>query len=342
MKKNNLDGIFSFKPENVRYLSGFTGTSGFVFITENMKYFITDFRYTQQAEVQCEGFEIILHNKENKVHDILNKMNVSTIGFEDNHMTYSYYSALKKELKNKELISMGSLVEDVRMIKSSDEIELMAKAANIADEAFKHILSFIKPGVREIEVALELEFFMKKKGASGLSFESIVASGYRSSMPHGVASEKVIENGDFVTMDFGCVYEGYCSDMTRTIVVGTASDKQKDVYETVLLAQESALENIVAGKSVKDVDKIARDIITSKGYGEYFGHGLGHGVGLEVHETPFLSPAGEGLLEENMVITDEPGIYIPDFGGVRIEDLVVVTKDGSIVLSKSPKHLIEI
>lgn len=196
--------------------------------------------------------------------------------------------------------------------------------------------------MKEKEVALELEMFMKKQGASAISFDIIVASGLRSALPHGRASDKVIENGDFVTMDFGCVFNGYCSDMTRTVVMGKASDKHKKVYETVLRAQEAALEAIKPGISGKEADKVARDIITGEGFGEYFGHGLGHGVGLEVHEAPRLAPIGEKILEKNMVVTDEPGIYIPEFGGVRIEDLIVVTDNGCERLSTSPKKLIEI
>jgi Xaa-Pro aminopeptidase len=193
-----------------------------------------------------------------------------------------------------------------------------------------------------MDVALELEYFMKKKGATGLSFDSIVASGKRSSLPHGVASDKIIEDGDFLTLDFGCVYNGYCSDMTRTIVVGKASERQKEIYNIVLNAQMRALENIKPGMTGFELDKIARDVIIDAGYGEYFGHGLGHGVGLEVHEMPNVNPNAQNTLLPGMIITDEPGIYIPDFGGVRIEDLIVITINGYEVLSSSTKKLIEL
>jgi Xaa-Pro aminopeptidase len=228
------------------------------------------------------------------------------------------------------------------LVKTEKELEKMAKAADIADQAFHHIIGYIRPGVTERAVALELEIYMKKLGASALSFETIAASGVRSSMPHGIATDKIIEDGDFLTLDFGCVYDGYCSDMTRTVVVGKATQKQKKIYGVVLEAQIAALNAIREGINGIDVDKIARDVISSRGYGEYFGHGLGHGVGLEVHEEPRLSPTGTKKLLENMVVTDEPGIYIPGFGGVRIEDLIVVKKDGCEVLSKSPKQLIEL
>jgi len=339
---SGLDAVIVYKPENRRYLSGFTGTAGYVLLTRDRNIFITDFRYVNQASEQCKDFEIIKHTNERTLYDILNEFEVKTLGFEEEFVTFSQYEEFNEKLNNVELVPLKGVINKLRTIKTEDEIENIRKAANIADMAFEHICSLLKPGVTEWEISLELESFMKKQGASGTSFESIVASGKRSSLPHGVASQKVIENGDFVTLDFGCIYNGYCSDMTRTVVIGKATSKQKEIYEIVLNAQEAALESIRAGITGFEVDKIARDIITDKGYGEYFGHGLGHGVGLEVHEAPRLSPLGKDTLEENMVVTDEPGIYIPDFGGVRIEDLVVVKKDGYEILTKSPKHLIEL
>lgn len=336
------DGLLAFKPENRRYFSGFTGTSGYVLILPETQWFITDFRYTEQARAQCPGFKIQLHNTERPLEAILKEAGVKTLAFEDNYMTYQFYKNLSDKLPRVSLIPAGTEIEALRLVKEDWEIEKIAKAAEIADKAFDHILGYIRPGVSEREVALELEIYMKKLGASGLSFETIAASGLRSAMPHGVASDKLIGDRDFLTLDFGCVYEGYCSDMTRTVVVGKASDEQKKIYNTVLEAQEKALNAIREGINGVDVDKIARDVISSNGYGEYFGHGLGHGVGLEIHEEPRLSPTGTKTLLENMVVTDEPGIYIPGFGGVRIEDLVVVKKDGCVVLSHSPKQLIEL
>ncbi|SCZ82045.1 aminopeptidase P family protein [Acidaminobacter hydrogenoformans] len=336
------DGLLSFKPENRRYFSGFTGTSGYVLILPETQWFITDFRYTEQAKAQCPGYEIQLHNTERPLEAILKEAGVKHLAFEDNFMTYQFYKNLSDKLPMVTLTPAGTEIETLRLVKEDWEIDKIAKAAEIADKAFDHIQGYIRPGVSEREVALELEIYMKKLGASGLSFETIAASGLRSAMPHGVASDKLIEDGDFLTLDFGCVYEGYCSDMTRTVVVGKASEKQKKLYNTVLEAQEKALNAIREGINGVDVDKIARDVISSNGYGEYFGHGLGHGVGLEIHEEPRLSPTGTKTLLENMVVTDEPGIYIPGFGGVRIEDLVVVKKDGCVVLSHSPKQLIEL
>lgn len=342
LQEMKLDSALIYKPENRRYMSGFTGTSGYVFITMDKAYFITDFRYIQQAAAQCKGYEILQHSNEKTLYQILEAFPIQRMGFEGDFATYQEYQELTEKLPNVLFQSLGNALGKLRVIKDAQEIALIERAAEIADEAFSHICRYIKPGATEWEIALELENFMKKNGASGTSFDSIVASGKRSSLPHGVASDKVIETGDFVTLDFGCIYQGYCSDMTRTIVVGKASEKQKEIYSIVLDAQMQALEYIKPGVTGIVVDQVARNIISSKGYGTYFGHGLGHGVGLEVHEAPRLSPLGKDVLQPGMIVTDEPGIYLPDFGGVRIEDLVLVTETGCRALSKSTKELIEL
>ena len=342
MTEKSIDSVIIYKPENRRYISDFTGSSGYALITQERAYFITDFRYVQQAAKQCVGYEIIEHSSEKSIYQILKELGVKALGFEEDFVTYSQYKDFADKLPDTKLVPIEGLVSTLRKVKYEDEIEYIQKAADITDQAFSYICRYIRSGMSERDVALELENFMKKQGASSISFDIIVASGIRSSLPHGVASEKVIEDGDFVTLDFGCIYNGYCSDMTRTVVVGKANEKQKEIYEIVLEAQVKALEAIKPGMTGIEVDKIARDIITGKGYGAYFGHGLGHGVGLEVHEAPRLSPIGKDLLESGMIVTNEPGIYIPDFGGVRIEDLVLVTQEGYHVLSKSPKELIEI
>lgn len=340
--ENKIDACIIYKPQNRRYLSGFTGSAGYVVITKEKNLFITDFRYVEQASAQCIDFEIVKHTDDRTVYDILNALEIKSLGFEEEYVTYSQHKDFSDKLDNINLIPLKGLINKLRMIKSQEEIENIKRAAQIADKTFEHICTILKPGISEREVALEIEFFMKKNGASGTSFESIVASGKRSSLPHGIASEKTIEDGDFVTLDFGCIYNGYCSDMTRTVVIGKASAKQKEIYNTVLNAQEEALKYIKPGVKGFEVDKIARDIIKDSGYGDYFGHGLGHAVGMEIHEAPRLSPAGKDELKVNMVVTDEPGIYVPDFGGVRIEDLVVVTENGCEILSKSPKKLLEL
>ncbi len=344
MSENRLDGVFAYSHENRRYISGFTGSTGYIVIGKNITEFITDFRYMEQAALQCEGFEVVIQSNTlmEKIAEALRKDGIKRLGIEDDFMTVGFCEDLKRALPGIELIPARSLFSKLRVIKDASEIANIRKAANIADEAFMHLLSFIKPGMRESEVALELEYTMKKKGATATSFDSIVASGVRSSLPHGIASEKIIENGEFLTLDFGCVYNGYCSDMTRTVFIGKPTEKHRRIYDIVLRAQVEAFKGIKPGVSGKSVDKIARDIITNEGYGEYFGHGLGHGVGLAVHEDPRLSILGENILEAGMIVTDEPGIYIPDFGGVRIEDLVLVTETGAESLSKSPKELIEL
>lgn len=344
LSANNLDAAFIYSKENRRYISNFTGSTGYVIVTADKAYFVTDFRYRDQAQMQCKGFEVIIHGSSliAQLKETILNSKVKNIAIEEGFMTVAFYENLKDNLENIELKPLKGIMDDLRLYKDADEIENIAKAASIADAAFTHILDFIKPGKTEIEVAVELEHFCKKQGATEMSFDSIVASGVRSSLPHGVYSEKVINSGEFLTLDFGCVYNGYCSDMTRTVFVGKADERQKKIYNTVLEAQQKALEHIKPGMLGKEVDKIARDIITAAGFGENFGHGLGHGVGLAVHEEPRLSPLGERTLEANMVVTDEPGIYIAEYGGVRIEDLVLVTEQGNRVLSKSPKHLIEL
>ncbi|QUH20686.1 M24 family metallopeptidase [Alkaliphilus sp. B6464] len=342
LKDKGLDGILLYKPENRRYASGFTGSTGYALITKNDAKFITDFRYLDQASTQCNGYEIVEINNQKTITDVLNRLDLGKLGIEEDFMTYGQYSDFSNRLVKTELIPLEGALVDLRSVKTLDEVEYIEKAASIADEAFNHILNFVKLGMTELDIALELEFFMKKRGANKLSFESIVASGKRSSLPHGVATSKILEAGDLITLDFGCVYNGYCSDMTRTFVLGKANNKQKEIYNIVLEAQRTSLEAVKPGITGEELDGIARKIISDKGYGQYFGHGLGHGVGLEVHELPHINVRGKVPMEPGMIITIEPGIYISDFGGVRIEDLVLVTGDGYKVLSKSTKDLIEL
>jgi Xaa-Pro aminopeptidase len=346
LAEKKLDAILVSDGYNMHYLSGFSGATGYLYISNNRNLIITDGRYTTQAKLESKGFEVVEMSNQvgyaSLIREYMAMDKVAYIGFEDLHFIYFDFMNISKACKAKEWVPLGKDLSNLRIIKTKDELDKLAKAEAIGDAAFSYILTVIKPGMTELEVAVELESYMKTHGASNLSFDSIVASGINSSMPHATPSNKKIEMGDFLTMDFGCLYEGYCSDMTRTIVIGKANEKQKEIYNIVLNAQLAALDAICAGKTGKEIDGVARKVITDAGYGDYFGHGLGHSVGLEIHEEPRLSPNNLNPLIENIIETVEPGIYIPDFGGVRIEDMVVVTKDGHINLTHSTKELIEL
>ncbi|TXC92319.1 aminopeptidase P family protein [Metabacillus litoralis] len=341
-KELSIDGLLITSNYNRRYMTGFTGTAGIAVISEDRAVFITDFRYTEQASKEIDGFEIVEHKGSiiNEAATIVEKMGIKKLGFEQDHLTYQSYSLYHNALKNLEFIPVSGAVEKLRLIKSPAEIKILKEATEIADAAFKHILTFVKAGIREIDVANELEFFMRKNGAVSSSFDIIVASGYRSALPHGVASDKEIEKGDFVTLDFGAYYKGYCSDITRTFAVGDPSDELKKIYATVLEAQLRGMNGIKPGITGKEADALTRDYIKKQGYGEYFGHSTGHGLGMEVHEGPALSFKSDTVLETGMVVTVEPGIYVAGLGGVRIEDDTVITETGNESLSHSPKDLI--
>ncbi|MDD3225463.1 MAG: Xaa-Pro peptidase family protein [Clostridium sp.] len=341
MASKNLDCVLLVGDSNRNYLSGFTGDESFSIITKDNAIFITDSRFTQQAKEQVKDYEIIQYNRPFSIFfgETIKKLNVKNVGFEEDVISYAFYDELSKAV-SVELIPMRGIVEEIRVIKDKNEVQTIKQAAGIADKAFAHMLDFIKEGKTEREVGLELEFTMKKMGARDLSFPSIVASGVRSCLPHGQATEKILKKGDFLTLDFGCIFNDYCSDMTRTVVIGEASDKMKEIYNVVLKAQENAIKVIKPGIKTCIVDAAARDYIIEKGYGKYFGHSVGHGVGRQIHERPILGPKSTTVLKSGMIVTDEPGIYIPDFGGVRIEDLILVTDTGCEVLSKSPKNMI--
>lgn len=336
-----IDAMIITNPYNRRYISNFTGTSGIVVISEKEAKFITDFRYTEQAAKQAVGFEIVKHTGpiENEVAEQLKAMGAKKVGFEQDDLTFALYKTYEGVVEG-ELVPLSGFVEKLRLIKTPEEIKILKDAADIADAAFEHILGFIRPGLTEMEVSNELEFFMRKAGATSSSFDTIVASGARSALPHGVASDKVIEKGDFVTLDYGALYKGYISDITRTVAVGEPSDELKKIYGITLEAQVYAMENIKPGLTGKQADALARDIIAAKGYGEYFGHSLGHGIGLEVHEGPGLSFKSDIVLEKGMTVTCEPGIYLPGVGGVRIEDDLLLTEGGNERLTHSTKELI--
>ena len=344
LKREELDAVLVSNSYNMRYLSGFSGGTGYLYLSDTKKIVMTDSRYTIQAKEEATGYEILQIEKKytDLFRTIVEGEKVVRVGIEGKDFLCYDLEEWRTAFPEIEWVILGDQLSDLRMIKTAEEIEKIKQAEHIGDLAFAKILDHIKPGVTELEIAAYLEFYMKECGAEGLSFDTIVASGINSSKPHAVPGRKKIEVGDFVTMDFGCVYEGYCSDMTRTVVVGKATDRQKDVYQTVLQAQLAALEVIRAGKTGKEVDKVARDLIDQAGYKGCFGHGLGHSVGMYIHEEPRLSVNEDRVLVEYMTETVEPGIYIENFGGVRIEDLVVVTKEGCQNLTHSPKELIEL
>ena len=349
MSEAKVNGIWITDPYNLRYYTGFRGGEGFAVITEQgSKVLITDSRYTEAAENECyDGFIVEKFGAERGVYDILidylKKDSVASLGFENESISFSSYSKLNCVTKDLiELKPLNDTLMKPRQIKTPEEIELLRQAEHIGDLAFDDILGILKPGMTELEVAAELEYSMKKHGAEGFSFDTIAASGKNSSMPHAIPSDKKLENGDFLTMDFGCLYNGYCSDMTRTVCIGKASDEQKQIYNIVLSAQLAVLENLKPGMMCKDVDRIARDYIKTAGYGEYFGHGLGHGVGLYIHESPAFNIRDTSIVRPGMVETDEPGIYLPGKFGVRIEDMILITEDGCEPLAHSPKELIEL
>ncbi|HHX12832.1 MAG TPA: aminopeptidase P family protein [Clostridiales bacterium] len=345
LQKNDLDAVLISNGKNMYYVSGFAGETGYVYISSKRHAVITDFRYTIQAEIEAQGYEIITIGNggyEEAINDILKEDGINRLGFESEDMLFATYNKLKDKLDVAEFLPLADDITKLRRIKTPKELEYIKKAEAIGDTVFTEILNFIKPGMTELEIAARIEYLLKVNGGTTTSFPAIVASGVNSSMPHAVPSHKKVEMGDFLTMDFGCVYNGYCSDMTRTIVIGKASDKQKEVYNTVLKAQMAVLDVIKAGFKGKELDKIARDIIYGAGYEGCFGHGLGHSVGLAIHEGPRLSLSEEDVILAGMTETIEPGIYIKDFGGVRIEDLVVVTETGCENFTHSDKHLIEL
>lgn len=326
---------------NIFYYSGFTSSDAYLLISKDKQILATDSRYFVQAKEQAPDFKIKDISK--GLDNVFSSFEQKYIGYEEGSVSVREYRRIRsKTTSNQQLVEMEQQICAPRKTKDEDEIKLIAQAEKIGDMAFSHIIEYIKPGMTERQVALEIEFFMKNHGASALSFDTIVASGVRSAMPHGTASDKVIEKGDIVTMDFGCVYKGYCSDMTRTVVMGKADAKQKEIYDIVLKTQENALQMIKAGEKCNEIDQAAHEYVSVSGYGGCFGHGLGHSVGIEIHEMPSLSKKCQSVLKKGNVVTVEPGIYIENYGGVRIEDLVVVEEDGITNLTHSTKELLEL
>jgi len=345
VKDENLDCLLVTEITNIRYLTGFSGTSARLLVFPGKSYFFTDFRYREQSSKQVRGAQVIVGQRD-PLTDFpkfkpLKKKNLK-LGFQAESISYSLVEKLKELLPQAILIPTTGLVNNLSIVKSADEIKLIKGAVKISDTAFERILGFIQPGMREIEIAAELEYQMKMLGSEKPAFDTIIASGWRAALPHGVASDKKVKKGDFITMDFGAKYNGYHSDITRTVVLGKATPRQKKIYNLVLKAQTAGIRNARAGIVAKNLDGKVRKIISRAGYGKYFGHGLGHGLGTVVHDSPAVSTLSDTVLKPNMVITIEPGIYIPQWGGVRIEDDVVIRRNSCLVLNKAEKQLIEL
>ncbi|MBI5265803.1 MAG: aminopeptidase P family protein [candidate division Zixibacteria bacterium] len=344
-RKQNLDGVIVTHMDHVRYLTGFTGSNGLLALTTTTSDFLTDSRYTIQARQEVAGAKVAtvtsgLLDSLKSLDSLAGKNR--RFGFNAEYLTVANRERLQKALAEALLTPADSLFTELGWVKDAGEIANIRKAVAISDEAFRRILPLIKPGVGENELAAEMEYQMIMLGSDKPAFETIVASGPRSAMPHGVASKRKVKNNEFITFDFGATVNGYVSDMTRTVVVGKASPRHKKIYNTVLKAQLAGIRKIRAGVMGRDVDKACRDIINKSGYGKTFGHGTGHGIGYYIHVGPRLSALSSDKLLPNNVVTVEPGIYVSGFGGVRIEDDVLVTSKGGIVLNRAEKKLLEL
>jgi Xaa-Pro aminopeptidase/Xaa-Pro dipeptidase len=347
--------IIIFSDINIRYLSAFSGHAATILITDKVNYLITDYRYFEQAKVQAgheqKRFEVICRDRANQtlaslIIELLNHEGCQTLLFEADHISVGQWHELSEQIEQqsqiKQMVSLSGTVETLRMIKSAKEIDHIKQAAEIADKALANILPLVKLGITERKLANELDYQMAKLGSEELSFATILLFGERSALPHGIPSDRSLKPGDLILIDFGAVVNGYRSDMTRTFVFGKANNKQKQIYQLVQHAQQAAIDSILEGVSGQYLYQQSANILLNSEYKEYAGEGLGHGVGLQLHEQPFLGPDCNITIKKGCVITIEPGIYIPDWGGIRIEDDVVLTTNGLEILNKSPKELIEI
>ncbi len=340
LARDKLDALLVTKAANIEYLSRFDG-EGQLLITLKDKFLITDFRYQEAVRKKIKSFQI--HSRESFVpleeslSALTKRLKIKRMGFEAQDLNYATYRRLHKTLNNLKLISTKNVIERLRAIKTDQEIALIKKVAYCALASFTFAKNFIKPGKTECEIADAIQYFMKKMGAEGSAFDTIIASGKRASQPHARVSTRSVKKNDAVLIDLGCRKSGYNSDLTRVIFLGKMSGKIKKIYQIVIRAQQLAIEAVRAGEQIYKIDKIARQYIAKEGFGPYFGHALGHGIGREVHEYPSISPKNHEVLKAGMVFTIEPGIYIPGWGGIRIEDMILVTKNGSQILTKVHK-----
>lgn len=351
-----MDGFFVSNLVNIRYLCGFTGSSAFLLVGHDSAWFFSDGRYKLQAVDEVAEAEVAIHNSHEGVASGLRQQreagNLMKIGFEGGDVTISSkrpgwvvppgMDRLRSYFEGADLVATGGWIEALRRVKEPSEVDAMREAAKIADEGLAYILSKVRTGMTEREIALELEFRMRSQGADGVSFDPIVAAADRSAVVHARPSEKEVEPNRYLLLDLGCIYQGYCSDLTRTVVIGKADSRHRQVYEAVLAAQAAALDKLRAGILSSEVDEAARVVLREAGFGDAFPHGLGHGVGLQIHEEPTLKKEAEDVLEPGNVVTVEPGAYLEGWGGVRIEDLVLVGPSGGELLTSAPKEFIEI
>ncbi len=340
------EGVLINNAPNRLYLTGFSSSAGVLLITKNSCDFLIDFRYYEKAQSVIKHCNVHLANRlPAQLKDFKAAHNLRTIYIETSYATVAdlqYFKSILPDCTISAEDIFDQKILDLRSIKSKDEIDSIKKAQAITDDTFAYILDQIHIGKTEREIMLDMEFYLRKQGSSGVAFDFIVVSGKNSSLPHGVPTNKAIESGDFITMDFGAVINGYRSDMTRTVAIGNITQEQKRVYNTVLEAQELALHAIKPNAVCKEIDRVARDFINQKGYEGCFGHGLGHSVGIEIHESPSFNTSDQTMLRPGMVITVEPGIYLPGQFGVRIEDMVAITESGMENLTASPKNLIQL
>lgn len=342
---HKLDALLLTNLVNIRYVSGFTGSTASVVITHSRSIILVDSRYVLQAGQECVGYEVVQFSGDilTAATEMLNEMSPARLGFEADFVTYSSHRKLRRLIKKSiRLVGTKGLVESLRLVKDAEEVEKIRLAAKLVDDCFDYIVGFVKPGMTEREVALEIDVYLRRHGAEKQGFDTIAAAGPNAAFPHHQPTYAVLELGQMVKLDYGALLNGYNSDITRTIFLGPPDAKQREVYATVLAAQQSAIEAIRPGKIGKEIDAVARDYIKDHGYGDYFGHGLGHSLGIDVHDGGGLTTTSEIVLAPGMVMTVEPGIYIEGWGGVRIEDDIVVTETGVEVLTHATKDVIVI
>ena len=340
---NDLDAVIIENEKNQRYASGFPFTDGSVIVARGGAWLITDSRYIEAAGLHAEGVTVLMYDRSKPlkefISDIISSSGVKRLGIEENTLSYGRYLKLREQLSC-ELVPAQSIFTELRSSKSEEEIGYMKEAQAVSEAALDEVLGIIKPGMTESEIAAELVYRMLRHGSEGNSFDPIVVTGAKTSMPHGVPGDNIVKDGDFLTMDFGCIRHGYCSDMTRTVAVGHASDEMRKIYSIVLEAQLTGISVSRAGIPGCEIDAAARKVISDAGYGEYFGHGYGHSLGLDIHEAPNANPMGTVPMPAGAVVSAEPGIYLPGRFGVRIEDVVVMRDGGCEVITKAPKELI--